>query len=59
MSMPNPDLRYGFENREPLGEGQHIYGLDLERLVNERLSIRVRGDDPDACSTGCKTIPRR
>lgn len=36
-------MAYGFDNEEPIGEGPRTFVFELSRLVEERLTIKVRG----------------
>jgi hypothetical protein len=36
-------MTYGFDNKKAIGNGPRIFVFELSRLVEERLTIKVRG----------------
>jgi hypothetical protein len=36
-------VTHGFDNKRPIGNGPHTFVFELSRLVEERLTIKVRG----------------
>lgn len=36
-------MTYGFDNKKPIGDGPGTFVVELSRLVEERLTITVRG----------------
>lgn len=40
-------MTYGFDNKQPIANGQHAFVFKLSRLVEERLTISVRADSEE------------